>query len=316
MSLRVGLELELLAPLGQTREDLAAALASRAGGRVLYGLKHTVDGELAPGTPRCRLSLACRVLDASGAWLCDVVDDTTIFDELADDGRTQPIVLCDDTRMSKWLEQRSFQADPALEARLSRLLATFDATIEERPARVTDPWGQTLVAIGREPASHARACEIVTRPLQGDRDDVLALVLDATRDHAIPGAAALHAHFDAAPWRNTRALAALLVRFAEDRAAIHARLMPNPRCKKLGPPPADVVRVAREASADTPFSTFAAALKLAGAHKALDLNVLGVIEPFPVQPTLELRCLPMAKDHAAIAASVTAAEALLMEVLG
>jgi hypothetical protein len=92
--------------------------------------------------------------------------------------------------------------------------------------------------------------------------------------------------------------------------------MPNPHCKKLGPPPADVVRVAREASADTPFSTFAAALKLAGAHKALDLNVLGVIEPFPVQPTLELRCLPMAKDHAAIAASVTAAEALLMEVLG
>lgn len=315
MSWRVGLELELLAPAGQTRDHLAAALAQRAGGRVLFGLKHTVDGELSPGVPRCRLSLACRVLDARSRWLCDVVGDTTIFDELPDDGHTQPLVFADDTRLSKWLEQRSFQEDPALQARLSPLLATFDATIEEQPARVTDPWGQTLVVLGREPASFGRACEVVTRPLEGDREDVLELVLDAARDHDIPIAGALHAHFDAAPWRNTRALAALLVRFAEDRDAIHARLGPNPRCKKLGPPPQDVVRVAREARADTPFHTFAAALMLGGAHKALDLNILGVIDPLPVQPTLEVRCLPMSKDASAIACSLAAAEALLAEIL-
>jgi hypothetical protein len=54
------------------------------------------------------------------------------------------------------------------------------------------------------------------------------------------------------------------------------------------------------------FPTFAAALKLAGAHKGCDLNVLGAIDPYPPQPTIELRCLPMSTDPAAIIASVHA----------
>ena len=53
-----------------------------------------------------------------------------------------------------------------------------------------------------------------------------------------------------------------------------------------------MVRVAREASDDLPFSTLAAAMLLGGLHRAIDVNVLGVVERFPKQPTVEVRCLP------------------------
>jgi hypothetical protein len=60
----------------------------------------------------------------------------------------------------------------------------------------------------------------------------------------------------------------------------------------------------------------AAALHLAGANKACDLNLLGVIEPHPRQKTLEVRCLPMSLNTDAVLSTLNAAERLLREALG
>lgn len=314
--MRAGLELELLAPAGARRDDLAARIAGAVGGRVCFGLKHIVDGELAPGRPRCTLSFAARVEDAGGRWLCDLVDDVTVREGLPADGPRAPLVVIDDTRVAKWLEARAFGPGAALADRLAPLLHTFAATLQPgAPARVVDPWGQVLAVVIDEPASHHRVCEVVTRPLD---DHERAAVLTDVLAHAnalgfvVPAEAALHAHFDAAPWRDTARLRRLILDYTAEREAIRQRLQPNPRCRRLGPFPPQVVRAAREAPTDLPFPTFAAALLLAGAHKACDVNLLGVIDTHPVQPTLEVRCLPMSLHADQVLASVAAAEAALL----
>jgi hypothetical protein len=45
--------------------------------------------------------------------------------------------------------------------------------------------------------------------------------------------------------------------------------------------------------------------------KACDLNVLGVIERHPKQPTLEVRCLPMSLSPEAVLTSLETVEGLL-----
>ncbi len=323
---RVGIELELLAPPGQTRFHIAGALARATGGRVLYGLKHVVERVTPDGRPVCSLSLAARVLDADGAARFDLVDDVTLREHAAEPGegpaRGAPLerVVMDDVRLSKWLERRSFvAARPDVREALKPLLEVFGATHDEGRGTVLDPWGQVLAVVDNEPTAHARVCEIVTRPLPArgpERDEAVRAALAAAAGCAVPAAAALHVHVDAGPWRSTPALRALVLAWADRRDELLARLRPNPRCKKLGPFPADVVRVARECPSDLPFSTLAAALKLAGANKELDVNLLGVIEPWPVQPTLEVRCLPMSTDPAAVLASVDAALAVLDDIGG
>src|SRR5688572_18734987 len=103
--MRTGLELELLAPIGLTRFDLARSLAAATGGELSFGLKHVVDGFLgAEQRPRCSLSLAAHVKDRDGDSWASFVDDVTIRDELATGGDERaPFVIVDDTRIAKWL---------------------------------------------------------------------------------------------------------------------------------------------------------------------------------------------------------------------
>jgi hypothetical protein len=319
---RVGLELELLAPVGQTRDDVANAIAARARGRVLYGLKHAVEGELAPGKPKCRLSLACRVLDERGEWLCDVVDDTTIRAfvkgappaESSTGGRAASIV-CDDTRFAKWLEKRSFGPSKELAERVRPLAEAFEATLVDGfPGQVIDPWGHVLAMAVEDDAKHERVVEIVTRPLTDERDAVLAELLESARECTVPEEGALHVHLDAEPWRDTAKLTRMIRGWNEERDQIIAQLKPNPNARKLGAFPERVERAAREIPPSTPWSVCAAALGLAGAVKACDVNLLGVIEKHPVQHTLEIRCLPMSLSAAEISRSVDDAIALLDEL--
>ena len=78
----VGLEVELLAPPGKTRFDLARALAKQAGGALRLSFKYHGQGTLPDGRPDCQLSPAAKVM-VRGKWFASVVDDPTILDDLA-----------------------------------------------------------------------------------------------------------------------------------------------------------------------------------------------------------------------------------------
>lgn len=305
----MGLELELLTPKGQTRVSFARALARRVKGRVELGFKYFSEGTLPDGRPLCRLSLAARVVERSGRVLVTLVDDNTVREGLPAKPARRTLHATDDLRLALLVERRGWS--DAESARLSAVQELFDGF--ERGGTVHDAFGHPLVVTLNEPASWHRVCEVVTRPLEGaERSRVVSLVLDVAAELGctLPSTAALHAHYDAAPWRDVARLRRLILDHARHRAEWWQALAPNPRCLKLAPFPADVVRVARQRGRVS-FSTFGAALKLAGLEKACDLNLLGVIEPHPRQPTLEVRCLPMSLAPRGVLETLRVAERLL-----
>lgn len=288
----------------------AREVARRTRGRVQFGFKYFSEGRLPDGRPLCRLSLATRVVDSKGRPLVTLVDDNTVRDGLPKTPAAPTLHATDDLRLALLAERVSWRETPG--ARLEALRAVFDGFVAQ--GQVFDAFGNALLVTLQEPKSWHRVCEVVTRPLVGARERraVVALVLAVANDFGctLPSTAALHAHYDAKPWREVKALSRLVLEHAVHREAWWQALAPNPRCLKLAPFPADVVRVARTPGRVS-FATFAAALKLAGASKECDLNLLGVIEPHPRQPTLEVRCLPMALEAEAVLASLARVEQLL-----
>jgi len=311
---RVGLELELLAPDGKSRDDLARLLAKKAGGALRFGLKYHGAGTLEDGRPDCHLTPASRV-DVKGAWLASFVDDVTILDELKPTTEHRRIARTDDVRLAAWMERHCWSTKS--EHRFHALSSSFD-TREEADGLV-DPWGHPLVRWHHESTQRARVCEVVLRPLEPkERKPVLKQVmkLAASLGFTVPREGAVHAHFDAAPFRSTRSLRALVLTWARERSLWLERFQPNPNCRKLGPFPEDVVRVAAVTDDDLPFETLAAGLLLAGLHRAVDLNLLGLVERYPKQPTLELRCLPGSLDAEATLARLAHADTLFARIAG
>jgi len=312
---RVGLELELLTPRHHSRVSFARALARLVKGRVEFGFKYFSEGTLPDGRPLCRLSSAARVVERSGQVLVTLVDDNTIRAGLAETPAAKTLFATDELRLALLAERLSWS--PSDSTRLRALKQLFDGFFEN--GALHDAFGNALVIPLTEPRAWHRVCEVVTRPLVGARERraVVDAVLATANELGctIPASAALHAHYDAAPWRDVKRLSHLVVNHAAHRDAWWAALSPNPGCLKLAPFPADVVRVAQQPGR-VPFPTFAAALHLAGANKACDLNLLGVIEPHPRQKTLEVRCLPMSLNTDAVLSTLNAAERLLREALG
>ncbi len=293
-SLRVGLELELIAPPGLTRFDFAERLARQVKGQLRYRLHYTGEGHLDSGRPNCALSLAARVLDADGRWLVDVVDDVTIG--VKPSRASTWVGRTDDVRLALLAEAVSESEEPN-PLKVLRQFARRTATTWVSEGTLADAVGHPLVVLDRSDAARHRVCEVVTRPLvAAERDRVVTQILAVARalKFRVPEAAAMHAHFDARAFRRVEPLRQLITRFSERREAIWRALQPNRRCTKLGPLPELVQRVAREATqVDLSFEAFSAALVMAGATKYCDLNLLGVIERRPRHPTLELRCLPV-----------------------
>ncbi|MDP1921776.1 MAG: amidoligase family protein [Myxococcales bacterium] len=310
----MGLELELLTAKGHTRVSFARALARRVKGRVEFGFKYFSEGTLPGGRPLCRLSLAARIVERDGRVLATLVDDNTIRDGLAAKPAGRTLHATDELRLALLAERVSWSSTE--DARLKHLEALFDGFVDD--GTLHDAFGNPLVITLSEPRSWHRVCELVTRPLVGPRERraVIEAALSTAKELGctLPSTAALHAHYDAQPWRDVKRLSRLVVDHAAHRDAWWAALSPNPGCLKLAPFPADVVRVAQQPGR-VGFSTFAAALRLAGATKACDLNVLGVIEPHPRQPTLEVRCLPMSLELDAVLSSLARAEQLLQRAL-
>lgn len=310
--MRVGLELEWLAPRGRSRDDLARAVARAFHGRVEFGFKYHGAGFLPDGRPDCRLTEAVRVVRGRTV-LASFVDDPTIVDELDPRGAPSLCWRTDDVRLALLVERTCWAKTRA------QALAPFRTVFAAHhiTGRILDPLGHPLLVRADDAGERARVCEVVLAPLaRAELRSVLARVcgVAAKLGFTVPVEGATHAHYDARPFRSTRVLRRLIVRWAREGAELRRALEPNPRCRKLGPFSPEVVRVAAESDDALAFSTFAAALSLAGLSREVDLNVLGVVDAFPKQPTLEVRCLPSSLDADATLRRLEVLDAILERV--
>ncbi|WP_308469967.1 amidoligase family protein [Kineococcus rubinsiae] len=312
----MGLEVELLAPRGASRRDLADELARRCGGRVRPVFHTDSEPSAAPGVERfLHLTPGFDVLDAAGALRCSLVDDTTIVADLDPGAPPRPgwyRILSDDPRLLRLVAART---DPAegIGSVLAPVAELFGVEVETLGAvrRVQDAAGATIALAAPLPGERERPCEVVTPPLAAGHREALEPLLSAARDlgFTVPREAAVHLHVDGAPFQQAVAFSNVVRLFGTWRAALWELFATNPHCRRLAPLPAALVELVEEPGADWErLRTQAAGT---GVSKFCDVNLARVLGLRPGPQTLEVRLLPGAIDADEVLAQVLLVQRLL-----
>jgi Putative amidoligase enzyme len=311
---RIGFELELLAPRGSSRRTLADALASRCSGQVHAVWHH--DSQPAAvarlGGRFLHLTQGFEVTEPSRNVLCTLVDDVTIEAELDSAAAAPPgwhRLLTDDSRLLELLARGSDPAGP-LDTALDGVASLWGEQVE----RVGNVWrldaaGVTIALATPSGGERERPCEIVTPPLAHGHGVALEEMLATARGlgFTVPQEAAVHLHFDGAPFRDPHALANVVRLFAHWREPLRELLGTNDRCRRLAALPAELVAAADAAPT---WDNLREAATHGGLTKFFDVNLTQLLRDDPVRDTLEIRILP-----GAIHAAEVIERAALVEVL-
>jgi hypothetical protein len=297
---RTGFEVELMAPPGLSRHDLALDLAARHGGRVRPVWHHDSEPSLVPGLGRfLHLTQGFEVRRADGTELCTLVDDVTLTDGLDRRAAGPPgwfRILSDDPRLLSLLAAHS---DPGgtLDTALDATAQLWGTAVQQFGGvyRLDDASGATIALAAPQGGERERPCEIVTPPLTGDHGAALEELLGPARElgFTVPVEAAVHLHLDGGPFREPHALANLVRLFAYWREPLRTLLATNPACRRLAPLPEPLVAAVsgtpdlddlRKAAADGELSKF------------FDVNLTQLLTDTPIRDTVEIRILPGAID--------------------
>lgn len=327
LTLRTGFEIELLAPAGADRRDLADLLADRCGGSVRRAFHTDSEPSAVPGVGVFRhLSPAFDVVDAGGAPVARLVDDITIEADLAGAGtpaghRGWYRVLCDDARLLRIVD-RHVDPDATLPDVLEPVAALVGTRVEllGGAARVNDATGATIAVAMPLPGGRERPCEVVTPPLVRDHGRALDALLAPARalGFTVPAEAAVHVHVDGAPFRTPAAFANLVRLFGHWREPLHAALGTNPACRRLGALPADLVDLVERADPGPGPGAWEALRRAArgtGVTKYADVNLGQLVADRPLRDTVEVRILPGSVDAADVVHRAALVERLLLRCL-
>lgn len=317
---KIGVEIELLAPRGASRETLAQRVAERVGGTATRIFHPESETSAVPGQPVFEnLTLGFRVTDPDNGWVASFVDDLTLQADL--DKAQAPVpgwyrIVADDARLLRLASRHCDAAQP-----LDKVLGPFAALFGTEPeghagemVRVQDASGASLAIGAPLPGERERPCEIVTAPIARDHAAVLdALLADARAlGFTLPHEGATHLHFDAAPMRSARAVARLVTFYETHHAALRAFAQSNPACVRLGGWPPDLARIV----ADPAFLALdwpAARDRLAqsGLKKWCDINLANLVNAPADKDTIEFRIFPATLDPQAIMRWARGCEAIL-----
>lgn len=298
---KVGFEIELTAPLGRSRRDLAERVAERIGGSVTPIFHPESEPSKVPGQDVFEnLTPGLRVDDAEGQWAASFVDDLTLQADFDRQAKPKPgwyRIVSDDARFLRLVERHCDASEPletVLEP-LADLFGTRPDALPEGMVRVSDERGNS-VAIGAPlPGERERPCEIVTAPIESDHAVVLGALLNdaAALGFDLAKESATHIHFDAKPLRSATFIAnfvAVATRFASElRALVGA----NPNCVRLGGWPPELAQVvAKPEFADFNWDEVRATLIGLKLVKYCDFNLVNMVNQSASKDTLEVRILP------------------------
>jgi len=317
---KIGVEIELLAPKGASRETLAKRVAERVGGTVTRIFHPESETSAVPGQPVFEnLTLGFRVADARGNWIANFVDDLTLQRDLDKRHAPQPgwyRLVADDARLLR-LAARHCDAQAPLERVLTPFAALFGTEPERHDGgmvRVVDTNGSSIAIGAPLPGERERPCEIVTAPIEADHLAVLDHLLGDARalGFTIPHEGATHLHFDAAPMRSAGAVARLVALYEAHHATLRDFARSNPACVRTGGWPPELARV----TGDTRFEALdweaaRARLARAGLRKWCDINLANLVNAPEDKDTVEFRIFPATLDAGQIMRWAKGCEAIL-----
>jgi len=322
---KTGFEIELVAPRGKSRLDLAHRVATRTGGTVRRIFHAQAELSQLKGKPAFQnLTPGFEVGDAQGRPVARFVDDLTLLDGF--DRDAPPLdgwyrIVTDDGRLVSLIDANC-DPDAPLEAVLDPIAAAFGVDPERHPSgmvKVSDQRGGTVAIAAELSGERERGCEIVTPPLESGHAAALAALLDdaVAEGFIVPLEAALHIHFDAGPLLAARTIARLVSALERHGEALKDLVGTNPNCRRLGSWPdalIDLVESDEFAKLDWPAAR--RALQEVDLSKFCDFNLLNIAQAMKSKHTFEVRILPVTLDATEIVAHATLFAAILRWAFG
>ena len=317
---KMGFEIELMAPPGRSRRDLAERVAKRHGGWVKRFFHPQSEPSAVQGLPTFEnLTLGFEALDADGRPLGRFVDDLTLQEGLNKASPPQPgwyRIVADDARLLR-LVMHNCDAEAQLAhalVPLARLFGTEASPHVSGMVRISDDRGVS-VAIGAPlPGERERPCEVVTPPLPENQGAALEMLLGEARAMGcgVPAEAATHIHFDGERLCSAPAIANLVNALHRHGPALKALVKTNPRCVRLGAWPEALIALVNGAHfAELPWPQAREVLTKVGLTKFCDFNLLNIASGNPAKHTFEVRILPVSLEAAAAIEAAALFEAIL-----
>lgn len=318
---KIGVEIELLAPPGKNRRDLAEVLAGRQNGKVQRFFHPQAEPSKVPGTPIFEnLTLGFNAVDAQGNLIARCVDDLTLQDNLDKQRPSLPDwyrIVSDDGRLLR-LIMRQTSAEQPLEQVMEPIAELFGVEPShnaEGMIRVGDEYDAPIAIAAPLPGERERPCELITPPIESDHfrriDELLSTAVELGFSKPLEGAT--HIHFDATPLCQPFILANLVRVLAKHRAALKKLVDTNPRCRRLGAWPKELEQVVQSTAFLMEHSWDSARkhllpLKL---NKYCDFNIRNFIIGLPDKQTFEVRILPVWLETQTIIEAAALFEAIL-----
>jgi len=298
---KIGFEIELMAPRGLSRQDLAELIAQQHDAQVRRVFHPQSEPSQVPGTPLFQnLTLGFEVIDQQGRLIARCVDDLTLQDDLDKTQKPKPgwyRIVSDDTRL---LQLVNSQADPAdsLTTVLKPIASLFSTYAEAGPGgmvRVADNTGNPIAIAAPLPGERERPCELITPPIDTNHGDRLEVLLSAARvlGFTIPAEGATHLHFDAISLCSAQVFANLVNLLWTHGENLKRLVGTNSRCRRLGMWDQELLVLINESDfCDLPWSDAQARLAKLELTKYCDFNLKNLIHPIPNKHTFEARIFP------------------------
>lgn len=317
---KIGCEIELLAPKGLSRKDLADSIAQANNGLVRRIFYPQSEPSKVPGTPLFHnLTLGFEVIDKQGNLIAKCVDDLTLQDDL---NKSHPPksgwyrIVSDDTRL---LQLVTCQANPEQSQTevLNPIANLFGTCAESGPGgmvRVADNTGNPIAIAAPLPGERERPCELITPPINANHLENLEVILKTARllGFTVPVEGATHIHFDALPLCSANVFANLVNLFHTYGENLKGLVGTNPKCGRLGSWDIALLNLVNESSfrelSWEEVKTRVAKLELT---KYCDFNIKNLIHPTPDKFTFEARIFPVWLDSQPIIEAGALIEAIL-----
>lgn len=299
---KVGIEIELLAPPGASRETLATVIAHFYNGSVRRYFHPQSEPSKIPGTPILEnLTLGFEAVDDQGHMLAKCVDDLTLQADC--DRKAKPKsgwyrIVSDDLRLLKLVSRVADPAAPVASV-LNPVADLFDATPEHGPngmVKVKTEDGPPIAIAAPLPGERERPCEVITPPWTRQELSKLDELLGLARElkFLIPAEGATHFHFDAKPLCQARVFKNLVNLLWAYGPLLRQLVGTNSCCRRLGSFPTSLVELVRSPGWDRlPWDTAMAQLKSLNLTKYCDFNLKNVVHAPKYKHTFEARIFPV-----------------------
>ena len=316
---KTGFEIELMAPRGKSRADLANAIAEKQGGTVTRLFYPQSEPSLAPDIPVFEnLILGFETKDTDGKRIALCVDDLTLN---ADLNRSAPPIdgwmriVSDDGRLLSLVSQICDPKAPIHKV-LEPVAKLFGTELETEGSivKACDDRKRPVALATGLPGERERPCELITAPLTENREDTLRVLLSCATDlgFTIPKEAAVHVHFDAERLCDASALSRLILCLARHGGALREHVGTNPNCVRLGPIADNLVELAQtDAFLQAEWPEAQRMLQACKPTKYCDFNFLNIAAGFAYKHTFEVRIFPGSIDAGEICAFANLFERIL-----